>query len=147
MTQHETKAQRHQDAVTRRHLTVEYLRGRDHPCPECGYNLRGIGEPKCPECGLEFIMVLTPVRPGLVSADSIEFFMSRNHVLCPGCGVDLHKNKGRTCENCGRALTMLDIRNARTPWRPHASLLLGVLTLFFVIGIIVILVVAQVIIP
>ncbi len=26
----------------------------DIPCPHCGYNLRGIVEPRCPECGREF---------------------------------------------------------------------------------------------
>jgi len=29
-----------------------YLRGRDAPCPRCGYNLRDLEEAACPECGL-----------------------------------------------------------------------------------------------
>jgi hypothetical protein len=31
-------------------LVREFLRARDVPCPGCGYNLRGIPEPRCPEC-------------------------------------------------------------------------------------------------
>jgi hypothetical protein len=27
---------------------------RDVPCPLCGYNLRGLAEPRCPECGYRF---------------------------------------------------------------------------------------------
>jgi hypothetical protein len=27
---------------------------QDVPCPRCGYNLRGLVEPRCPECGLVF---------------------------------------------------------------------------------------------
>jgi hypothetical protein len=27
---------------------------RDVHCPRCGYNLRGLTEPRCPECGFEF---------------------------------------------------------------------------------------------
>lgn len=27
---------------------------QDVPCPECGYNLRGLTVPRCPECGYEF---------------------------------------------------------------------------------------------
>lgn len=30
---------------------IGYLHGRDVPCPECGYNLRGLQGTECPECG------------------------------------------------------------------------------------------------
>ena len=30
---------------------VDYLATRDHPCPKCGYNLRGTAGSRCPECG------------------------------------------------------------------------------------------------
>ncbi len=29
--------------------------GRDVGCPLCGYNLRGLAEPRCPECGYRFV--------------------------------------------------------------------------------------------
>jgi hypothetical protein len=31
-------------------LLLAYLRGRDAPCPVCGYNLRDLTRPVCPEC-------------------------------------------------------------------------------------------------
>jgi hypothetical protein len=30
---------------------TRFLAEHDVPCPRCGYNLRGLGEPLCPECG------------------------------------------------------------------------------------------------
>ena len=30
------------------------LKQQDCPCPGCGYNLRGVTQPKCPECGHGF---------------------------------------------------------------------------------------------
>ncbi|MEX0654061.1 MAG: hypothetical protein WD534_16235 [Phycisphaeraceae bacterium] len=30
---------------------IALLRHHDGPCPNCGYNLRGIARPVCPECG------------------------------------------------------------------------------------------------
>jgi hypothetical protein len=33
---------------------LEQLRGRDVPCPKCGYNLRGSAAEQCPECGQAF---------------------------------------------------------------------------------------------
>lgn len=30
---------------------LAFLAERDHPCPACGYNLRGLQNPTCPECG------------------------------------------------------------------------------------------------
>jgi hypothetical protein len=29
----------------------DYLAAHDEPCPHCGYNLRGVEDPRCPECG------------------------------------------------------------------------------------------------
>jgi hypothetical protein len=40
-------------APTASRLVGEFLADRDVPCPECGYNLRGLKDPACPECGLE----------------------------------------------------------------------------------------------
>ncbi len=31
-------------------LLLEFLRGRDAPCPLCGYNLRDLSASTCPEC-------------------------------------------------------------------------------------------------
>ena len=31
-------------------LLLEFLRGRDAPCPRCGYNLRDLPASACPEC-------------------------------------------------------------------------------------------------
>jgi len=33
---------------------LEVLKTQDTPCPECGYNLRGLTSAKCPECAAEF---------------------------------------------------------------------------------------------
>ncbi|MCW5776131.1 MAG: YcxB family protein [Phycisphaeraceae bacterium] len=32
-------------------LVVAHLADHDIPCPNCKYNLRGVGQPVCPECG------------------------------------------------------------------------------------------------
>lgn len=42
-------------------LVSAFLAASDTPCPGCGYNLRGIGEPTCPECGQA--IELTLARP------------------------------------------------------------------------------------
>lgn len=36
-----------------REWLVEWLADRDAPCPNCGYNLRGLTCANCPECGME----------------------------------------------------------------------------------------------
>jgi hypothetical protein len=43
-------------AVTAMHAAPEWstIVGREISCPLCGYNLRGLVEPRCPECGFAF---------------------------------------------------------------------------------------------
>ncbi|MCC6659887.1 MAG: hypothetical protein IT437_03275 [Phycisphaerales bacterium] len=38
----------------------EFVTERDLPCPECGYNLRGLVIPRCPECGLQITAAELP---------------------------------------------------------------------------------------
>ncbi len=35
---------------------VEFVRTRSVPCPRCGYELRGLEQPKCPECGEPLVL-------------------------------------------------------------------------------------------
>lgn len=35
---------------------IEFVRGRNVPCPRCGYELRGLEKPRCPECGEELVL-------------------------------------------------------------------------------------------
>lgn len=45
-------------------LLLDFLRGRDAPCPACGYNLRDLTRPVCPECAEPLsLAVATPERP------------------------------------------------------------------------------------
>ena len=46
-------------------LLGEFLRGRDVPCPLCGYNLRDLTTPRCPECGRELRLSVGLVEPFL----------------------------------------------------------------------------------
>ncbi len=59
-------------------LLLEYLRGRNVPCPRCGYDLRDLAQPRCPECREDlalsvgyrkpaFVWFLATVIPGLFS--------------------------------------------------------------------------------
>ncbi|MBM4109165.1 MAG: hypothetical protein FJ255_10215 [Phycisphaerae bacterium] len=46
-------------------LLVQYLGGRDVPCPGCGYNVRDLREPRCPECGDRLVLSLALAEPRL----------------------------------------------------------------------------------
>lgn len=41
---------------------VEFLRGRSHPCPRCGYDLRDILTARCPECGEPLVLKIGSPR-------------------------------------------------------------------------------------
>lgn len=41
---------------------VEFLRGRSHPCPRCGYDLRDIQAARCPECGEPLVLKIGSPR-------------------------------------------------------------------------------------
>ncbi len=44
-------------------LIEEYVRGRDMPCPSCGYNLRDLHAAySCPECGADLVLRLHAPR-------------------------------------------------------------------------------------
>lgn len=42
-----------------------YLAERDCPCPNCGYNLRGLAGENCPECNLPLRLSVSLAEPGL----------------------------------------------------------------------------------
>lgn len=46
-------------------LLREFLAQRDAPCPACGYNLRGLREPRCPECNQQLRMSVALLEPAL----------------------------------------------------------------------------------
>lgn len=52
------------DLATADELAALYLRDRDTPCPECGYNRRDGSTAACPECGTVF--ELAPARGRIV---------------------------------------------------------------------------------
>ncbi len=54
---HETAGQ---DDVAR---LLEFLSGRDLPCPLCRYNLRDLTRPQCPECRHELLLTVGVTRP------------------------------------------------------------------------------------
>lgn len=46
-------------------LLLAYLASHDEPCPNCGYSLRGVREPKCPECGAAVRLATPKERSGI----------------------------------------------------------------------------------
>jgi hypothetical protein len=40
-----------------------FLAGRDHPCPQCEYNLRDLQGTRCPECGEELVLRVNMAEP------------------------------------------------------------------------------------
>ena len=54
------EASREQDNVAR---LLDFLRGRDVPCPLCGYILRDLTRPLCPECRHELLLTVGVTRP------------------------------------------------------------------------------------
>jgi len=45
---------------------IDFLSSRDVPCPNCGYNLRGLQSEHCPECGLQLSLRVNLTEPKLV---------------------------------------------------------------------------------
>lgn len=43
----------------------EYLADHDTPCPQCGYNLRGLRSSACPECNERLVLAVRPAEPRL----------------------------------------------------------------------------------
>src|SRR5438552_9514787 len=70
-------------------------------CPQCGYSLFGLTEPRCPECGRRFEVTDFTFRPTAV------------HFLCPHCrqpylGNDEHglpRPSSFQCVRCRRWIT------------------------------------------
>lgn len=52
-----------QDALDADALRRDFCRGRDVPCPACGYNLRNTPAATCPECGRALTLALSPLAP------------------------------------------------------------------------------------
>ena len=48
-------------------LLLQFLRGRDVPCPSCGYNLRDLTGDRCPECGQEITLRIQLAEPKLAA--------------------------------------------------------------------------------
>lgn len=65
-----------------------FLADRDEPCPNCGYNLRGLQGAMCPECKLELSLSLqvTPYRQGLYTATLLGMTAGASFCLL-WCGV------------------------------------------------------------
>jgi hypothetical protein len=66
---------------------LAHVRGRDVPCPQCGYSLRDLVDPRCPECGerLELrVGVVTPRFGWLVAAMAPGMFSGVCAVLLAG---------------------------------------------------------------
>lgn len=57
------EASSEQDNVAR---LLEFLHGRDVPCPLCGYNLRDLTRPLCPECRNELMLTVGVTRPNFL---------------------------------------------------------------------------------
>ena len=49
-----------QDDVAR---LLDFLHGRDVPCPICRYNLRDLRQPECPECRHEILLSVGVIKP------------------------------------------------------------------------------------
>ena len=49
-------------------LVKIFLTDRDEPCAACGYNLRGVQEPRCPECGAAIRLIVDSESRQLRSA-------------------------------------------------------------------------------
>jgi hypothetical protein len=41
---------------------LAFVKGRSHPCPRCGYNLRDLQTAKCPECGEPLVLKIGSPR-------------------------------------------------------------------------------------
>ncbi len=54
---HETAGQ---DDVAR---LLDFLQGRDVPCPLCRYNLRDLTRPRCPECRHDLLLTVGVTKP------------------------------------------------------------------------------------
>ncbi len=42
---------------------VSFLTERDHACPQCDYNLRGLQTNRCPECGEQLVLRINVAEP------------------------------------------------------------------------------------
>ncbi len=63
-----------------------YLATHDAPCLGCGYNLRGLAEPRCPECGREATLhELT--NPAVLESLREEIWLLKGAAV--GFGIDL----------------------------------------------------------
>jgi hypothetical protein len=60
---------------------IDFLRSRDAPCPQCGYNLRDLTSPRCPECGQLLQLSVTLVEPYLKA------WIALSAVMCAGAGL------------------------------------------------------------
>src|ERR1700722_15423623 len=46
-------------------LLLNFLAGRDVPCPQCEYNLRDLKVRRCPECGEDLVLRVNLAEPKL----------------------------------------------------------------------------------
>ena len=44
-------------------LLIQFVAGRDMPCPRCDYNLRDLITDRCPECGDQLMLKVNRVEP------------------------------------------------------------------------------------
>ena len=64
-------------------------------CGLCGYDLRGLTEPRCPECG-------APFDEQLLEQMAVPHKRTPRHRYCHGCGCDLYGQVEPRCPKCGR---------------------------------------------
>jgi rubrerythrin len=71
-------------------------------CPHCGYDLRGMTEPRCPECGRHFILV----SPDALRRPPHPPFLATSSMWCPACGTLAGGLMPKHCGHCGRRFTL-----------------------------------------
>ena len=73
----------------------EYLAGRDMPCDQCGYNLRGTQDVFCPECG-----TVIP-RPPSDDIQRARMDPAQLRLWCPECDYVVTGVNAARCPECG----------------------------------------------
>jgi predicted amidophosphoribosyltransferase len=114
--------------MTEGELLRAYLADHDHPCPRCGYNLRGLASPVCPECGTGLSLRILPTDAAAPADPAVEVarlreFLARRDARCPRCRRGLRGHDSGTCPGCGLPLSVwllrppgLDSSGRRVVW-------------------------------
>lgn len=79
----------------------EVLATRDVSCPRCGYNLRGLGQPRCPECGLVVRVSTASAEVGLSESERMARWLRDHDLICKKCKTNLRGGSSNVCPTCG----------------------------------------------